>query len=168
MNFFFLSILAEPPHHLVSTSKPFRLRLRSLYHVAFIWLYFAFLLSAPTTVGTQLLIPLVLVVRLLLFFPYAGFRVDLTSQRREGKERTRKPGGAWKVFSPSVLSGIFGYASIWLSLFGSTSTQQGSWSVLTALFNDSAISALGFDLLLALVSVVAWFSTGDENLNLNE
>lgn len=123
----------------------------------FLAIYFILLVAAPSTVGTPWLIPVVLGTRLLLFYPYLGFRLRLPSGRQGAvNPKLKTMDSLWTAFIPSVIAMLIGYGLFLILSMIDNPNSRGPWATLIALLNEPPISALGFDFVLALSSLVIW------------
>lgn len=167
MNLFFLAVLLSPsPSDRLAASSGWLVP-PVVNQVLMLTVYFAALCIAPSAPTTLALTPVALLIRILLCFPYLGCR-------------PKQPGCRERKISPSKVLGErtpdyklwVAYKPIWMTIVicytllqllhvwrGSVIAFPPTKDIMWAINNDFAISALGYDLLIAMTSLIVWYGT---------
>lgn len=167
MNLFFLAVLLSPsPSDRLAASSGWLVP-PVVNQVLMLPVYFAALCIAPSAPTTLALTPVALLIRILLCFPYLGCR-------------PKQPGCRERKISPSKVLGErtpdyklwVAYKPIWMTIVicytllqllhvwrGSVIAFPLTKDIMWAINNDFAISALGYDLLIAMTSLIVWYGT---------
>ena len=165
INLFLLAVLLglefHQPPATTSWSAP-----KATNQVLLVTAYFIALSVAPSMRDTSRLIPTVFLTRLLLFCPYLVLRpkmAPLANSRKGCSDISGKlyeKDKLWQAYIPATLTGAFGCLTLQFrhSMTGTTTTISKQTTL--ALDNDSAISALGYDLVIAVASWFLWYATG--------
>ncbi len=166
MNLFFLTVLLGPEMPQTSTSTCWSAP-GLMIQVLPLATFSATLFIAPFCLDTSALIPVVLLARLLLFLPFQAFRPNLISVTAFGQskgdifKKRNKENNFWLAYKPTLLTALSGYLCLRFvhALRVSTLTLPFTREILSAINNDSAVSALGYDLLIAMGSWAIWCAT---------
>lgn len=131
--------------------------------------YFAALSIAPSIINTWALIPIVLLARALLVYPYLAFRpkqISSTGTKKSGSEipekrKRQEEYGLSLGYKPTIVTIIVGYVSLQLLpvMQGSILAFLYPGDIIRIINNDSAVSTLGYDLLITMASLALWYST---------
>ena len=112
-----------------------------------------FLVIAPNTARSFGVIPVILITRLLLFAPILLFRLRDT----EGPyDRGTGPGLMDGHQAQSLFASLASVCLIGQLLI--TTRERPLWDVANALFSHPAVSSLGCDLIISILSFVVWIS----------
>jgi hypothetical protein len=162
MNLFFLAILLTnyESHQQEHWRTP-----GPAYQVFPLTLYIAALSLAPSTVDGRSLIPVVLLTRLLLLYPYLGFQptrsscLESRTSLNEVSEKQYDDSELWLGYKATIVTISIGYVLLQLPHLTRVSSIDFAHfqDIPSAVNNDSAVSALGYDLLLAISSLAVWY-----------
>lgn len=165
MNLFFLAVLLAPKMPSQLSSSPRWQAPGPRNQMLLLALYLAVLYIAPFTLDTRALIPVVLLTRVLLLYPYLGLSprqisVESAKSPTEVAGRRYMDHELWMAYKSSFSTITIGYILLQLahSFLNSPIAFPFSTYVIRAINNDSAVSALGYDLVVALSSVMAWYA----------
>lgn len=133
--------------------------------------FFVTLSIAPLAVESSALIPLVLLARLLLFLPFLSYSPTLippaeSEQSNSGRSKKwNQKAKLWLAFRPTTLTLVSGYVFLRLvhTIRGTTMAFPLMREILSTVNNDSAVSALGYDLLIGMASWVFWYAIHSKN-----
>ena len=124
--------------------------------------YFALLSTAPSSVGTPWFFPMLLSTRAMLFAPFLLLRTD----RLRTEQHSASSGQGHTILASLRIRRLLEHESRWaLALIAAyfvlqlssglfTSTHYSTMAVWSALHDSSAISSLGYDLLIGGFSLV--------------
>jgi hypothetical protein len=166
MNLFFVAILVTQFKFQPSGSSRWRAP-RPEHQVLFLSIYFATLFIAPSTISTKALMPVVLLARSLLFYPYLALRpeeITSNSSTRGGNqisENETEHDGFLLRYKATAVTTALGYISLQLLhvMQGSFIALPQSANLISAITDNYAVSTLGYDFLIAIASLGLWVST---------
>ena len=166
MNLFFLAVILSPGSSQTSVST-FWSVVDVTTQVLLVAVYFITLSSAPSMNDMGAVIPAVLLTRLLLLCPYLFLcpkRARPSNSTAISSERSGKLHGdrsLWQAHKPLGWMGVVGYLALQFQhiMTGSSAALPFSQEVIRAINNDSAVSALGYDFALGVISLAAWYTT---------
>ena len=171
MNLFFLAVLLEPAKMSQASTSGCWSAPGLVMQVLPLAVFFATLSIAPLAVDSSALIPVVLLARLLLFLPFLAYCLTLVSpteseQSNSGRFKQRhKRNRLWLAYKATTLTLVSGYVFLQLvhTIRGTTIAFPFVREILSTVNNDSAVSALGYDLLIAMVSWAIWYAIHSKN-----
>ena len=150
MNFFFLAILLKPvanPNEQIWTPTP-------VIQLLPLAAYYLFVLSAPFFAGANVFVGIVVMIRFLLFCP---FILPAVVPEGGGKSYLTPRKASWADAGPFQFIGVCS-ALLWLMHTFITLKDNGVHfgKIFSAVNEDYAVSALGYDYILSLVSLGVW------------
>ena len=166
INLFFLAVLLTPSESSLRRTSTSWSAPSPMKQILLLGVYLLALSIAPSIKDTPTLIPVVLLTRLLLLCPYLAFRPRATpssgstNRSSEASRNLHDYGRIGQAYKPAVLTGVIGYLVLQLqhTAVGSSVALPLSKRVIIAINNDSAVSALGYDHLIGILSLVVWYA----------